>query len=446
MSTFQQIALGAFCVGAAFMLGHVLNHQNPPVNPLESNLPAAAHEPSPASSERKETGAMLPNFRTQSSLGFELDKEVDLPPPSQLDSARGGEARASESIAGAEEIDIEVPDFTALAAQFKGSLLELPPLEGEKNIANTHTENSGIGRADAGSTPIAPSRNDPGFQQAHRRPHLPDNEKSLIPTIHLTAEPPDYEAEEKARNRPQEILPIQPPIQYKVDDFAPRLRGDSAISAIGPEPESPSAAPQRKIAEEDRDRSVLEYQARNSPSVPESSWQAPAHPNAVVSYNDPFPSHSSRINKVPTPIHPAASHNQVGETRPAGESEVGSPMGSWTPRNPTSSLDPTQAKAITPQSAETGQPSRRSVPFGLNDENRTRLSRLTTFPGEREHAAATKFRNYQTQSGDTLYSISVKFFGTRDYYLDIYLANRDRLRNPAEVPAAGIPLRIPVYE
>lgn len=56
-----------------------------------------------------------------------------------------------------------------------------------------------------------------------------------------------------------------------------------------------------------------------------------------------------------------------------------------------------------------------------------------------------KFTEYVTRFGDTLPAISKHFYGTPDYYLDIYLANRDKLRNPAQVPA-GIALKIPVYE
>jgi nucleoid-associated protein YgaU len=56
-----------------------------------------------------------------------------------------------------------------------------------------------------------------------------------------------------------------------------------------------------------------------------------------------------------------------------------------------------------------------------------------------------KFVNHRTGEGDTLRSISEKYYGKPNYYLDIYLANRDVLENLAEVPV-GIELRIPVYD
>jgi nucleoid-associated protein YgaU len=56
-----------------------------------------------------------------------------------------------------------------------------------------------------------------------------------------------------------------------------------------------------------------------------------------------------------------------------------------------------------------------------------------------------KFVNHRTGAGDTLRSISEKYYGKPNYYLDIYLANRDVLENLADVPV-GIELRIPVYD
>jgi hypothetical protein len=41
---------------------------------------------------------------------------------------------------------------------------------------------------------------------------------------------------------------------------------------------------------------------------------------------------------------------------------------------------------------------------------------------------------YTTVFGDTLHSISKQFFGKTDYYLDIYLANKQLFKNPAQVP------------
>ena len=55
------------------------------------------------------------------------------------------------------------------------------------------------------------------------------------------------------------------------------------------------------------------------------------------------------------------------------------------------------------------------------------------------------FREYQTQPGDTLQTISEKFYGTPNYYFDLYLANRTLLSNPASVPE-GRNIKIPRFD
>ena len=47
-------------------------------------------------------------------------------------------------------------------------------------------------------------------------------------------------------------------------------------------------------------------------------------------------------------------------------------------------------------------------------------------------------------SGDSLSAISKKYYGVSNYYLDIYIHNRDVMRSPSDV-RPGQQLRIPVY-
>ena len=56
-----------------------------------------------------------------------------------------------------------------------------------------------------------------------------------------------------------------------------------------------------------------------------------------------------------------------------------------------------------------------------------------------------QFVLHRVNSGETLQSISEKYFGRPDYYLDIYLANQDILANPSSV-SAGQTLKIPVFQ
>jgi nucleoid-associated protein YgaU len=54
----------------------------------------------------------------------------------------------------------------------------------------------------------------------------------------------------------------------------------------------------------------------------------------------------------------------------------------------------------------------------------------------------TKWRNYTTQTGDTLASISQRFYGTPDRWVDVYAMNRSLLQDQTTL-VAGLKLRIP---
>ena len=64
---------------------------------------------------------------------------------------------------------------------------------------------------------------------------------------------------------------------------------------------------------------------------------------------------------------------------------------------------------------------------------------------EAAKVAYGSFSEYQTQPDDTLQMISQKFYGSPDYYFDLYLANRALLANPATVPT-GLTLKIPKFD
>ncbi len=55
------------------------------------------------------------------------------------------------------------------------------------------------------------------------------------------------------------------------------------------------------------------------------------------------------------------------------------------------------------------------------------------------------FRMHVVRAGETLQSLSREYFGSPDYYLDIYVANQDVLTSPAAV-RNGMSLRIPLND
>ena len=56
-----------------------------------------------------------------------------------------------------------------------------------------------------------------------------------------------------------------------------------------------------------------------------------------------------------------------------------------------------------------------------------------------------RFVRHRSKPGETLQRVSRQYYGKPDFYLDIYLANQDVLRNPGRIPT-GTSLRIPVYD
>ena len=85
------------------------------------------------------------------------------------------------------------------------------------------------------------------------------------------------------------------------------------------------------------------------------------------------------------------------------------------------------------------------LPLKLNSTAQTRLTRLRDSTIQKISLRTTQFSEYVVGQGDSLQSIATNHFGKPDYYLDIYLANRDRLRFPGDL-REGMSIKIPIYE
>ncbi len=98
--------------------------------------------------------------------------------------------------------------------------------------------------------------------------------------------------------------------------------------------------------------------------------------------------------------------------------------------------------SITPQQAA-AEPTQRRIAVSANTSAPSR-DRVSVDRSQKHLTlAASEYVDYTTVFGDTLHSLSNRFFGTTDYYLDIYLANRSLLPNPSEVPV-NTTIRIPI--
>ena len=85
------------------------------------------------------------------------------------------------------------------------------------------------------------------------------------------------------------------------------------------------------------------------------------------------------------------------------------------------------------------------LPFQLNSNAKSRLTRIRNNTIQKISLSTTQFSEYVVQHNDTLQSIAHDHFGKPDYYLDIYLANRDQLRFPGDI-RNGMIIKIPVYQ
>ena len=85
------------------------------------------------------------------------------------------------------------------------------------------------------------------------------------------------------------------------------------------------------------------------------------------------------------------------------------------------------------------------LPFQLNSNAKSKLARLRDNTIQKISLSTTEFSEHVVEQGDSLQSIASKYFGKPDFYLDIYLANRDRLRYPGDI-REGMTIKIPVYQ
>lgn len=73
------------------------------------------------------------------------------------------------------------------------------------------------------------------------------------------------------------------------------------------------------------------------------------------------------------------------------------------------------------------------------------LSPLASRSRQQVQWVVDSFQIHVVRPGESLPTIAQQYFGSPDYYLDIYLANQEVLASPAEL-TVGVSLKIPVYQ
>lgn len=441
MGSFQQISVGAICLGGAFWLGHYLNN-NPHPEELETGAALADNR---LAFESK--GSLLdisakpsPNSNF-SAMPQAASSERSLPPPSQLEGSANpstaqvwGQAsetnnrndlfadqmaasngnqsspvRTNASTSSDSQREIMLPDFSELAASFRNTPLELPPMNSQQeqrknpvekpfdpfpNVdSNSYTANNSprpASNVEPIASPITPIAQLPIRDEAAVLPNQPEPQSIALPERRSGVEATHY--------APNSVVSLHDRWSANFPDVAARVSGGS--------PSSGDIAAAR----------LSDERFANGSSDQHSVMDASSNDSLIMD-RQPGPQRQSDGW--------ATRDRRAVETQfaPATENEVNS--------------------QVAP--SESVRNFRPLVPFTISDEERNNLVRLRQ-TGERQlKLGATKFVDHLTADGETLQNLSTKYFGKPDFYLDIYLANRDQLRNPATVPA-GVTLKIPVYE
>jgi nucleoid-associated protein YgaU len=485
MGSFKQITIGAICVGAAFLFGQYLNHHPNPddvthaLMEVDSNSPelsktsllepgmrlpqsasiATMRQPVQSYSEQSLHGdSTFPNFVSRDRADAANSPKIALPPPSQLDSASVSNAtqnrREPVGIATApmpnlltqkQAAGIMVPDFSELAAEFKNTPLELPPLVG------------GASRPPTGGSPtvydsqLEHSIHDPeraNFNPFSRVPPSPLAASSTVTEPSPLAEPSTL------ANRIDDALvhQVQSALtDFSDEDFAPKLNerfqkwasadpnqngADQFTGIMSVTPSEPTAIP---------------------PSLRETKFSTPARAaeeSQPLSARTPDQWNLGGNGRPATGTSTAPSQATVGQPerfelparRPPAENQLPSNRADgnlrWTVPTTTSEISLDQGSNNPKNTYRSAKP---MIPFGLTESERSRIVEIRKPIDRQIKLSANRFTDHITQPGDTLQTLSTKYFGRPDFYLDIYMANQGNLRNPADVPI-GMTLKIPVYE
>ncbi len=505
MGSFQQISIGTVCLVAAFMFGnYVNNHPHPDqvtnaLTELESDVNPVAKtsliEPgkiiqrsAPMATMKSKPAARYPQmslFKGTIKNGFDGSateaSSNPLPPPSQLGASSPFENNLEQRLVGqanknqpiedstnsdsrmgsqtkpradafpkmpnllesSERREIVVPDFSQLASGFRNTPLALPGHDRSRPASKMNT-GQGFGASLSTLSPHTP----PGsLSQQADRPHSQQrsgwpNKPELVGNSD-----PMRGSNQLEISQSPEVKTI--PSEFSQDQFEPSLKDYSSTK---------SANAQTSVVQLER-----QPLANDRPNVRLPTGQDEKFRGVP----------SGNVRSLQGEYYYADSNSNSGAT--AGSSVATSPTvpvnlpydASWnTSKPPIASLRSIERQStpsretmlnreqdqaefasppVPPTDNETYRAAKPLIPFGLTQAERKNLVRLQR-PSRANQidVGTTRFKSYTSQPGDTLQNLSTRYYGRPDFYLDIYLANKARLRNPGYLPA-GVELQIPIY-
>ncbi len=484
MGSFQQISIGIVCLVAAFMFGnYVNNHPHPDhvtnaFNDLESDVnpasPTSLLEPgktiqrsAPIATMQSKQSARYPQlslFKGSINNGFENaateEKDGSLPPPSQLGTTspfedsfverRVGEIQSEPELAnpesGSREVndsrlsgrmpnlresaqrrEIVVPDFSQLASGFRDTALALPG----------HNRKGSIQRTMNGRDQITSLSPHTPLGQIPQPDNRPNNSRlgSNLASGGIANQP--------ATNQARSVKTI--PSEFSQAQFEPSLKDYSVNKSSGLNAQTSASQMDAREFVSDHskvdspvagNREVREIPSGNVRSLQGEYFTAESESNPMATNTPTVPVNLPYDRSWNTNKPPQASLQSV-DRRPSKSSD----------KNSGAKKIQAQFAAPPVPSAdnETHRAAKPLIPFGLTQTERKNLVRLQRpTQTNRIDVGTTRFESYTSQPGDSLQDLSTRYYGRPDFYLDIYLANKSRLRNPGYLPA-GIELQIPIY-
>ncbi len=174
--------------------------------------------------------------------------------------------------------------------------------------------------------------------------------------------------------------------------------------------------------------------ARSSESAP---WSMPP---ARGAQQDNFP---ETFAQLPREVMPSFVREQPrpDDTRNSGLGSVGArdSNGGWPGPEYDEATRPKHPHLLAEQQPVPAMPGSYGAARSIGD-----LSPLANRAQRQVQLVVDSFQIHVVRPGESLPLIAQQYFGSPEYYLDIYLANQDVLASPAEV-ADGVSLKIPVY-
>ena len=412
MGSIQQIAMAAVCLVAAFAFGSFINQApNQPSNQtalessdqlrslMDQDLPV--HK-SPAKTPLLQTlsprlpmpsitdGNLFPS-QTVNPFGLHSSSIGDIPPPNDLTGRITLPADNSATV-------LIAPDSTTVA---------------------THAPTFGSDSRGKASMPtVTPQKfgSSPNLADSMRAPVEPDfDDQSQPPTenapVFVAAEYTDTETLPPSRNSRSE-----PYITSK-----PRLR------SIEPTPEFAlrPTRPQAPATPFENSAPIASPPFRRGLDHTGGSEQSRS--NGLM----PIP----RVEKTVTITDPGGAfgnRDTQPDWRHTGKAKVANNASEYYP-------EANRHRPTTQQHRVT------RLPLQLNSNAKSKLARLRDNTIQKISLSTTQFSEHVVERGDSLQSIASEYFGKPDFYLDIYLANRDRLRYPGDI-REGMTLKIPIYQ